>query len=369
MDGNNAQTSAAPGPVVAIPVRNEEALIPACILAPGSQSGAQPFSVVLLVNNTVDDTVRAARGAAAGLPMQLAVVEHQFPPAEQTAGHARRLAMQVAAKLSGPGGVLLCTDGDSRVAPGWLANNLAHIRLGADAVAGRALMDAADAAVIPVALHQADARECSYGALLDEIESLVDPDPGDPWPRHTEHSGASICVTWEAWRRAGGIPAISLGEDRAFFHSLRRDDACIRHAVDVSVTVSGRISGRARGGMADTIRRRLAAPDLFIDDAMEPALDRVRRLRLRARLRRARLNPALLPDVAGELGWSTARLARTTCGSTFGVAWDAVTQDCPALQMRPVPTECLERELAVAVRIRDGLLRAAMPAKELEAAD
>ncbi len=369
VDKTRNWASAAPAPVVAIPVRNEEALIPAAVQALGSQSGAAPYDVVLLVNNTTDGTARVARAAAAGLPIRLTVVEHQFAVAEQTAGHARRLAMEVAAGLSGPGGVLLCTDGDGRVAPDWLARNLAHIRGGADAVAGRALMDSADAAAIPAALHEADARECAYGALLDQIESLVDPDPSDPWPRHTEHSGASICVTWEAWRRAGGVPAVSLGEDRAFFHALRRNDARIRHAPDVSVTVSGRISGRAQGGMADTIRRRLAAPDLFIDDAMEPALDRVRRLRLRARLRHAMRDSALLPDVAGELGWTTRRLAETIRGLTFGAAWDAVLQDCPALQQRPVPTGALERELGIATRIRDGLLRAAMPVEELEAAD
>ena len=344
-------------------------MIPACIGALGRQSGTPVFDVVLLVNNTNDRSADAARAAAAGLPLRLTILEHDFPLAEQTAGHARRLAMQAAAGLCGRDGVLMCTDADGRVAPDWVAANLSHIRGGADAVAGRALLDPADAAAIPAALHDADARECAYAAVLERIATLVDPDPADPWPRHTEHSGASICVTWAAWDRAGGMPAVSLGEDRAFFQALRRLDARIRHAPDVCVTVSGRIAGRACGGMADTIRRRMAAPDLFVDDALEPALDRVRRLRLRQRLRRARVSARLLPDLAGELGVPLQRLAGAAAAPTFGVAWEMLERGCPSLAQRPVSTAELESELAQAERILDGLLRANSPSTVPEAAD
>ena len=327
------------------------------------------FDVVLLVNNTTDRSADAARAAAAWLPLRLTILEHDFLPSEQTAGHARRLAMQAAAGLCGAGGVLMCTDADGRVAPDWVAANLSHIRGGADAVAGRALLDPADAAAIPAALHDADARECAYAAILDRIETLLDPDPADPWPRHTEHSGASICVTWAAWNRAGGIPAVSLGEDRAFFQALRRNDARIRHAVNACVTVSGRIAGRACGGMADTIRRRMEKPDLFVDDALEPALDRVRRLRLRQRLRRGRADARLLPDLAGELGLPLQCLVEAATAATFGMAWEALEQGCASLAQRPVPVAELELELTRAEHILDGLLRADAPSQALEAAD
>ena len=354
---------------VAIPVRNEEALIPACIEALGRQSCALVFDVVLLVNNTTDGSAEAARRAAAGVPLRLTILEREFPLAEQTAGHARRLAMQAAAELCGPRGILMCTDADGRVAPDWIAANLAQIRGGADAVAGRALLDPADAASIPAALHDADARECAYAAVLDRIAALMDPDPADPWPRHTEHSGASICVTWAAWDRAGGVPAVSIGEDRAFFRALNRMDARVRHASDVCVTVSGRIAGRAAGGMADTIRRRMEMADLFLDDALEPVLDRVRRLRLRGRVRQARVDARLLPDLAEELGISRDHLAAAAAAPTFGTAWETLERECPSLMQRPVPTARLEIELGQAERILEGLLRVGAPSELLEAAD
>ena len=354
---------------VAIPARNEAALLPACIEALGRQSYAPIFDVVLLMNNTTDGSAEAARRAAVGLPLRLTILEHDFPLAEQTAGHARRLAMQAAAGLCGPRGILMCTDADGRVAPDWIAANLSQIRGGADAVAGRALLDPADAASIPAALHDADARECAYAAILDRIATLVDPDPADPWPRHTEHSGASICVTWAAWDRAGGVPAVGIGEDRAFFQALRRMDARIRHAPDVCVTVSGRTAGRAAGGMADTIRRRMEMPDSFVDDALEPALDRVRRLRLRERLRHVRADVRRLPDLAGELGISKDYLADAAAALTFGMAWETLERECPSLAQRPVPTAGLEVELARAERILEGLLRIGAPSEVLEAAD
>ena len=369
LDQTDTRDCPTSGLAVAVPVRNEEALIAACVGALGLQAGVPVFDLVLLINSTTDRSAAVAQAAAAGLPLRLTIREHDLPRAEQTAGHARRLAMQAAAGLCAPDGVLLCTDADGRVAPDWIAANLHHIRNGADAVAGRALLDPADAAAIPAALHAADARECAYGAVLDRIASLVDPDQADPWPRHTEHSGASICVTRSAWRRVGGIPAVSLGEDRAFYQALRRADASIRHAPEVCVTVSGRVAGRACGGMADTIRRRMIAPDPFLDDALEPALDRVRRLRLRNRLRRAQSDAGLLPGLAAELGWPLRRVHDALELPTFGAAWESLELGCAALAPRPVPAADLEPELARAERVLDGLLRAAAPDTMLEAAD
>ena len=266
--------------VVAIPVRDEAERIVDCLLALARQDGRAP-GVVLLVNNTTDATMATVADLCLSLALPVHAVEHVFPPEAAHAGSARRMAMEIADALAPGGPPLLTTDADGRTAPDWLERNLFHLRHGADAVFGRAVIDPVEAARIPPALHQADARECAYAAALDEIAHWIDPDPADPWPRHTEESGASIAVTRDAYRRAGGIPLMRLGEDRAFAAALRQSGARIRHAPDVTVVVSGRILGRAEGGMADTIRRRLVAPDLALDSALEPVADRVARLRRR----------------------------------------------------------------------------------------
>ena len=265
--------------VVAVPVKDEAARIAACVSALALQRDVAPDAIVLVVNNTEDATSTIVRDLAYSLPVPVQVIDHVFPPEQASAGAARRMAMERAAVMVGEGGVLLTTDADGRVPADWVAANLFHIRRGIDAVAGRAVLDPVDAAAIPARLHADDALECAYAAALDQIASIVVPQPWDPWPRHTEHSGASIAVTLAAYRGAGGMPAAPIAEDRRFFAALRESGARIRHAPEIVVEVSGRLIGRAEGGMADTIHRRMRRADPYLDDALEPAKDFWRRLR------------------------------------------------------------------------------------------
>ena len=265
--------------IIAVPVKDEADRIGACLQALAHQKQVTADAIVLVVNNTSDATVAIVKDMARSLEVSIEVIEHEFPPELASAGSARRMAMERAATLAGSSGTVLTTDADGRVSSDWIAANLFHLRHGVDAVAGRAVLDPRDEALIPVRLREDDALECAYSAALDEIASLVTPRPWDPWPRHTEHSGASIAVTVAAYNRAGGMPAAPVAEDRKFFAALEATGACVRHAPEIAVIVSGRTIGRAEGGMADTIRRRLQHADPYLDNALEPALDRWRRLR------------------------------------------------------------------------------------------
>jgi hypothetical protein len=243
----------------------------------------QRLAIVLLLNNCTDDTSSIVRNLVPALSVSVHTFNITLPAELANAGYARRMVMTQAEEFVQDNGVLLTTDADACVDSNWIAFNLLELERGADAVAGRIEIDPAEAGMIPARLHEDDARECTYADLLDRINAEFDPDPFDPWPRHSEHSGASIAVTVSAYRRAGGIPNMPLGEDRAFFSALRRIDARIRHAPEVRVVVSGRTIGRAVGGMADTIRKRMIKPDETIDDRLEPAEDAARRAHLRIR--------------------------------------------------------------------------------------
>ena len=275
-----------PRPVlVAVPAKNEAAELAGCLSALAQQDGAVD-GVVICLNDCTDDSAAVIRDVAGVLPYRLHVIDISLPPDLACAGLARRIAMDRAAALAGDDGIILTTDADGRVPPDWVSGNVAAIARGADAVAGRAEIEPLGARLIPRHLHATDARECAYAALLDEIRSVLDGDPADPWPRHAEHCGASIGVTVAAYRRAGGMPAVPLAEDRAFFDRLRAVDARIRHAPQVRVVVSARLQGRAPGGMADTMRRRMVQMDAFLDADLEPARDAARRAWLRGKLRR-----------------------------------------------------------------------------------
>ncbi|GBR46303.1 glycosyltransferase [Gluconobacter roseus] len=265
--------------VVAIPVCNEEEHIIPCLLALAAQKDALD-RVVLWINNTTDDTRNRALSLTGRLPFELETVTVSYDPAQASAGLARRDAMAHTAKTAAPDAILFTTDADSEVAPDWTENILAAFtQYPVEAVFGRVLLMPEEYRKIPPHLHEDEQAERAYGALLEQIGLMLRPEAHDPWPRHQEHSGASIAVTHEAWRRVGGIPHISSGEDREFYKALRRHGIPVRHDLEVRVYVSARLQGRAQGGMAETLARRLIAQDEYIDDAFEPVSRRLLRLR------------------------------------------------------------------------------------------
>jgi GT2 family glycosyltransferase len=333
--------------VVAIPVRNEVESIAACLRALNDQEGASIDRVVLLLNNCNDGTVDCIRRLRPQLHVGIDAVARDFRGNRASAGFARSLAVRHAMETLDAHDVLLTTDADAVVASDWIAANLASLHEGADAVCGRAVLNPADAASIPAHLHEDDARELKLSTLLDEMAWLMEPDPYDPWPRHTEHSGASLAATVSTWRRAGGIPAVAHAEDRAFVARLRQIDARVRHAPEVRVTVSGRTLGRATGGMADTIRRRIIQQDEFADSDVEPASNRHRRLELRNLTRTAWQTRGEHRDALIDVLQLPPKIVRAALASPFfGQAWSSLERVSPLL--RPVPVRFADLHLEIA---------------------
>ncbi|MGA2042642.1 MAG: glycosyltransferase [Roseiarcus sp.] len=353
-----AATSIRRGGIVAIPVKDEALRLPACLRALAEQrdlSGRplppDSFRVVVFANNCTDGSAALARGLTAASPFEARVIERRLPPKQAHAGGARRAAMNFADAWSEPGGVILTTDADSRVPPDWIAANLAAIDAGVDAVLGRVALDE-EGVLLPASLHQRGALESAYEEALTELSALLDPLEHDPWPRHGTISGASLAVTVEAYRRVGGLPGVPLGEDKALVEALRRQDARIRFAPEITVTTSARVRGRARGGVADTLRLRSAEPDALCDEALEPFRTAIRRAGWRGRLRRARRRGgfALAGDWGRALGIAPGaadRIARTAC---FGAAWRAIEAQSPALAARRLAPADLPDQIAGARR-------------------
>jgi GT2 family glycosyltransferase len=350
----------APRAVVAIPVHNEVHHIAACLRALDAQTDAALDRIVLLLNNCTDGTADRVGNVMPALRTHVDIIVRDLQAREANAGFARALAMQCAAGALLDHDVLLTTDADGAVAPDWLAANLAALRQGADAVCGRAILDPGDAPLIPAHLHADDARESRLAALLDEIAWLLDPEPHDPWPRHSEHSGASIAVRVGTWRRAGGLPRVASGEDRAFIARLRQIDARVRHAPEAVVTVSGRTCGRAQGGMADTIRRRMVQQDEFTDDAIEPARDRYRRMSMRAAARLAwRSRGVDAATLAANFSVPQRLVHAAFDTAFFGQAWAILERASPVLRPRRVRFADVPAQIEVATALRDHARRIA----------
>lgn len=343
---------ATPRAIIAIPAHDEAARLPHCLGALAAQHQIGRFgetAVLVLANNCSDDTAGIARALAPGLPYPLLVQECRLPPTLAHAGGARRTAMDAAAALAGPRSILLCTDADARPEPGWLAANLAGLASGADAVAGTIRLDPAEAALLPLGLRRREALEARYAARLEALAARLDPLAHDPWPRHGTHSGASIALTLEAYRAIGGVPAVPVGEDRALFAALGRLDARIRHCPEARVIVSCRLEGRAVGGMAETMRRRLADPEAPLDARLEAAVPALIRLRCRRVLRRLCSGEAPMRGarwLALALDIPPQALRAALEAPSFGLAWDALEAAAPLLRRQPLRPAALPQEIA-----------------------
>jgi glycosyltransferase involved in cell wall biosynthesis len=353
--------------VIAIPVRDEAKRIGNCLAALARQS-TPARHIVLLLNNCTDGTADVIRKLSPG-PHQLHIIERHLEGNSASAGVARSLAMDYAASLLDEG-VILSTDADAEVPDNWVEANLRAIEKGADAVCGQAVIDPIEALLIPPHLHEDDAREVGYGRLLDEIESIVLPDPADPWPRHREDSGASIAITASMFRSVGGVPPLAAGEDRALIARLRSIDARVRHDPHIRVVVSGRIEGRAPGGMADTIRRRMVLQDEFVDECIEPAWRAFHRLSLKRRFLGVWRYPTQpgLQRLARVLAMDPGVLAGALASPYMGQGWSQVERATPLLSPRRVRFADLSRQTQVAQEIRRSLTNRVRYSDQLTAA-
>ena len=168
-----------PGFVVAIPVRDEEERLPACLCALSQQRNRLGQSIpptlvriVLYANNCTDQSADLARKLGRRLSLDVRVVEARLPPSSAHAGAARREVMDLAEAWLEDGGerdgVILITDADSQVAPNWIAENLAAFQAGAEAVLGRIDLDG-EGKFSPEALHRRGELEDAYERLLTEL--------------------------------------------------------------------------------------------------------------------------------------------------------------------------------------------------------
>ena len=333
---------------VAVPARDEAFHIAACVSALDEAAAlvqASRVSVLVLVNNSSDDTAARARDLTP-VNLQLAVATVDFPDGMAHAGSARRLALDRCAADLPPDAILMTTDADSCVDPGWIAANLSAIEAGADAVAGVVTFDAATRAALPDLGGRA--LEWRLAHLQARLGTLVDPRQYDPWPNHIWAWGASLTLTVAAYRQVGGVPAVPYTEDRLLAEALEWHDLRLRRSHAPVVYTSARQDGRATGGFADMIGSYAGDRDAPCDSALEPTMALLHRLRWRARLRRA--FAAGGPDAVARL---LPRLGVHMPGraDTFGAWWRFAEEHAQSLARRPVTPAALEAELSLAERL------------------
>jgi Glycosyltransferase like family 2 len=357
--------------VVAIPAHNEADCIADCLAAlamqrdqVGASIAQGSLEILVFANNCSDATAAVARRVAKSIPHPVKVVEEEMPVGQRNAGWARKRAMDLAAirlaEAAPIHGLILTTDADSWVAPTWFGSTLHEFEQGVDCVAGYIDAIAPEYIALGGPFLSRGRLEDTYLRYLAEISARCDPRPHDPWPNHRVSSGASLAVTLAAYSAVGGLPPRAVGEDSALTGTLERAGFKVRHSMDVCVSTSCRLDGRASGGAADTMRHRHAVPDAPCDDEMEPALQSTRRSLCKGILRERWVNGP------GARAWPTAlpvsnEIARLFDGSQtcpFEDAWDALCNHSKALTAgTPLRPSDLPRQIAIAKMILHQLRR------------
>ncbi len=288
---------------VIVPVRNEAELIENCLSSlanqvelTGENLDFRRYEVILLANNCTDNSAEIARNFAGRHPdLNLHIVELLLPPSQAYIGRVRQMLMDeayfrlAALGLAGIGserGIIASTDGDTQVAPTWIAATMWEIHQGADAVGGRIVADDRSCEALDPIVKMRYLDGDRYHQLIVELESHLDTNPYDRWPRHAQHYGASLAVTAQMYRQAGGMPPVRTPEDVAFYQSLLRVGARFRHSPLVEVTTSARQVVRTAGGFAAQLNEWAAMgkqQQAFLVESVEAIEDR---LQTRQQLRR-----------------------------------------------------------------------------------
>lgn len=279
-------------PTVAVPARDEEARLPALLVALAGQTwlarNQGPLPVTVALNNCTDRSAAVVMEAQARHPrLRINLFEATLPTGAAHVGTARRRAMDEAWESLDhhPNAVILTTDADATPEPEWVEANLRAVAAGADAVGGLIIGDPEEEAQLGVGVLLRAGRQGRYAGLADQLAALIDPLVHDPWPRHRDHTGASLAVRAQAYAAVGGLPALPFREDLALVRRLRKASFLLVHPLDVRVGVSARLDGRAPGGMADCLRGWMRDAAEGRPHLVEAPADIVARLHSRRALR------------------------------------------------------------------------------------
>ena len=320
---------------VIIPARDEATGICATLDALAAQRdlndeplAPDSFEILLLANNCRDNTANLARDWSAQNPkVQLEIAEVEWDETRACVGGARRTLMNAACErlqfssATEAARAICSTDADTRVSPFWIAHTLEEMRLGADAVGGRILLrrESNDPT------RKMYLLDTAYRLLRARLESAIDPQIGDLWPRHFQFFGASLAIRPEIYAQIGGLPAVRCLEDVALETELIKRDCIVRHSPNVVALTSARRSGRVKIGLSTQLQEWEASAGLWLVPSGGE-------IAARARFKRAlRVQFANKHNVsvssADDLKMTLADLnARIETAPTFGAFWLSIEE-------------------------------------------
>jgi glycosyltransferase involved in cell wall biosynthesis len=224
---------------VVIPARNEEEHIVASVASTRSAlaacAGLLDAWIVVVCDSCTDQTAHRARVA-------LEDAGEVIECSAGTVGQARAIGVDAVSvrftQVAQDQVWIANTDADTTVPPDWIARQLPFADKGWAAIAGIVRVDSIDGA------------EGSVDAVFADYAIAED-------GSHAHVHGANLGVRADAYASVGAWRHIALAEDHCLWSRLKAGRWPTLSTSDVVVTTSGRLTGRAVGGFADTLRAKL----------------------------------------------------------------------------------------------------------------
>lgn len=245
---------------IVIPVKDEESYILNTLASfvnqidiEGNPLSLDQFEILVLANNCSDNSVTLIKKFQLENPnLNICLEEITLSEKKANIGYVRRKLMESAYSRLGEngGGIIMTTDGDTTVAPDWIAQTQLEINNGIDVVGGRILLYPNEIETLDEFTLSHHLKDEKYQLLIAELEGNIINSTFDPVPRHHQHFNGSFAITTDCYARSGGIPFIEHLEDCAFFDRLQTVDAKIRHSHKVTVQTSARWVGRTEIGLS-----------------------------------------------------------------------------------------------------------------------
>ena len=237
-----------PGVVVAVPAHDEEATIAECLDSlvralrwAHRRRVIAEATIQVAAHRCSDRTWECARDA---LPDHLAEGVAADDRAVTIGSVRGRAVARGLAALARPAAStwIFSTDADTIVPRRWVVDMLRSAsRHDADVVVGLAELDR---------FRGSRPAQAAYEAILRAGYHR----DGSPMNAHDHVYGANLAVRADAYLRVGGFPDVPHGEDRLLVQTLVESGARVLRTRDVAVTTSGRLIGRAPGGLAGLLK-------------------------------------------------------------------------------------------------------------------
>jgi cellulose synthase/poly-beta-1,6-N-acetylglucosamine synthase-like glycosyltransferase len=225
---------------VVVPARDEEEHISECLAAIQASldgaSGVTASWIVVVADSCRDRTAIRAR-AALGMTGEVLECGVRSP------GTARRLGVEAVLRRYPTADSsrlwIANTDADSRPGADWIHQQLRFASQGFAGVAGVVHVDSID------------------GLGSEDVAALLEHYVVNEDGSHPHVHGANLGVRGDAYVDAGGWGDLALAEDHCLWSRMKARNWRTISSTSSVVVTSGRLVGRAAGGFADSLRRRL----------------------------------------------------------------------------------------------------------------